>query len=80
MSYFNNPGVRAAIGATHPIADPAGWTVCTTYINYTQIYTTILPFYSKLIPEIRVLIYSGDVDCVLNTIGTQNVSHWICIL
>ncbi|KAG2374525.1 hypothetical protein C9374_010809 [Naegleria lovaniensis] len=71
MTYFNTPAVRAAIGATHPIASPSGWQVCSTFINYTQIYTTLLPFYSKLLPEIRILAYSGDVDCVLNTSGTK---------
>ncbi|EFC35324.1 predicted protein, partial [Naegleria gruberi] len=70
ISYFNTPAVRSAIGATH-IGNPNGWQVCSTFINYTTIYTTMLPFYTKLLPQIRILVYSGDVDTVLNTLGTQ---------
>ncbi len=31
----------------------------------------MLPFYRKLLPKYRILVYSGDTDAVVNGLGTQ---------
>nr|P42661.1 RecName: Full=Virulence-related protein Nf314 [Naegleria fowleri]AAA29384.1 virulence-related protein [Naegleria fowleri] len=69
--YFRRLDVQQALGVRRKTADPNGWNICTGIINYTQVYSTILPFYAKLLPHIRILVYSGDTDMVVNGLGTQ---------
>jgi len=69
--YFNRDDVRRALGVTHGTVDPSGWGICTNAISYTQIYMSVLPFYTKLLPYISIQVYSGDVDMVVNSLGTE---------
>lgn len=69
--YFKRLDVQRALGVTHGTVDPNGWDICTNSITYTQIYQSVLPFYTKLLPHIRILVFTGDVDMVVNSLGTQ---------
>ncbi|KAL9655463.1 hypothetical protein ABK040_011858 [Willaertia magna] len=72
VKYFNYPEVQQALGVRRKPVDPEGWLVCTNGpLNYDSIYDSILPFYQKLLPNIRILVYTGDVDAVVNSLGTQ---------
>lgn len=62
--YFKRLDVQKALGIQHGTVDPNGWDICTNAINYTQVYPSILPFYTKLLQHIRILVFSGDVDMV----------------
>ncbi|KAL9654537.1 hypothetical protein ABK040_006602 [Willaertia magna] len=72
VKYFSSSEVQKALGVRRRTADPNGWLVCTDGpLNYQKIYDSILPFYRQLLPNIRILVYTGDVDAVVNSIGTQ---------
>jgi hypothetical protein len=50
------------------------WQFCSDVVgdNYDTTYTTMLPIYQKLISAgLRVLVYSGDNDMAVNTLGTE---------
>ena len=60
--YLNRPDVQAAIGAR-----PTTWVECasSSYFKYATLWPDMLPYYLKFFsvaPQLRVLIYSGDVD------------------
>jgi len=78
--YLNNEDV---IDAIHAIQPDGGWTECSSVLNYDfspSSAPSMLPYYMMFFtayPEMQVLIYSGDVDGVLPTLGTQ---EWISVL
>lgn len=63
--YLNQASVRKAIHV-QPASKIGNWTICTNKITYGFTEGSLLPFYKNdLIPNIRVVIYNGDVDsCV----------------
>jgi carboxypeptidase C (cathepsin A) len=70
--YLNLPAVKAALHARQDIE----WTFCsnTVYDNYsTSDFTrSILPFYRFLLTkDLRIWVYSGDVDGIVPTTGTR---------
>jgi len=66
-AWLNEPAVRTAIHAI-PVTEQE-WTICSGQIEYTSIYTTVIPIHQQLLADgVRILIYSGDCDmCVPNT-------------
>jgi len=66
-AWLNLPEVRTALHAI-PVGQQ-NWTICSDLINYTSIYTTVIPIHEQLIANgYKILIYSGDSDmCVPNT-------------
>jgi serine carboxypeptidase-like clade 2 len=62
LAYLNRPDVQRAIHAR-----PAVWAPCVGFppLNYTTSGMSMLPYYREffaLRPQIRILIYNGDVD------------------
>lgn len=71
-SYLNQADVKAALHATNPKS--LRWAVCSNEVNmnYDWQYKTMIPFYQKLLAaKYSILVYSGDVDAVVNGLGTQ---------
>lgn len=74
MNYFNNVTVREAF---HVPIDLPEWTICSKSIRYDlDYYTGSYEVLGGLIfnEDLRVLIYSGDTDGCVPTIGTRK---WI---
>jgi len=72
--YLNRVDVRKAIHAD----DISGkWEECSDVINYNFTFgTNMIPYYRKFFREgnLKILIYSGDVDSVIPFLGTEK---WI---
>ncbi len=68
-TYFNREDVKQALHAR----SPNEWDVCNFDINanYQWQYDSMIPFLQKLLPVYRSVFYSGDVDAVVNSLGTQ---------
>jgi len=64
-AYLNQESVRKAIHVA-PASLIGNWSICTNKITYGFTMGSLLPYYKNdLIPNIRVVIYNGDVDsCV----------------
>lgn len=69
-AWLNLDSVRTALNAI-PVSQQE-WEICSDLINYTTIYSTVIPIHKYLLSSgVRIMIYSGDVDmCVPNT-GTE---------
>jgi len=67
--YLNQPDVQLAIHAN--ISYP--WVQCSNIVNYSRpdLLTPILDVYRQLIGNIRILVYSGDVDAIVPITGTR---------
>jgi len=65
--WINQDSVRTALNAIS--VSQQQWMICSDLINYTSIYTTVIPIHQELLQNgYRILIYSGDADmCVPNT-------------
>jgi len=74
-SYLNVKAVQTAIHAN--ISYP--WSQCSPRLDYSRkdLLTPILEIYRKLIGQVRILVYSGDVDAIVPTTGTK---MWIEML
>eukprot|EP00300_Choanocystis_sp_HF-7_P024605 c26105_g1_i1.p1 GENE.c26105_g1_i1~~c26105_g1_i1.p1 ORF type:complete len:472 (+),score=104.62 c26105_g1_i1:28-1416(+) len=79
-AYMNNETVKAALHVNPAL----NWTICTA-LDYTTTFASVLPLYDVLIPNIRVLIYNGNVDaCVpfngneewTSSMGYDVVTQW----
>eukprot|EP00030_Apusomonadida_sp_AF-17_P004382 a509486_194.p2 GENE.a509486_194~~a509486_194.p2 ORF type:complete len:472 (-),score=233.33 a509486_194:21-1409(-) len=64
--YMNNASVKAALHVNPDIE----WTICTG-LNYTTTFASVLPLYEVLIPNIRVMIYNGNVDACVPANGNE---------
>jgi len=66
-AWINQDTVRTAFYAISVAQQE--WMICSNQINYTSIYTTVIPIHQQLLANgYRILIYSGDADmCVPNT-------------
>jgi len=83
-AWLNQDDVRTALHAIS--VEQQQWTICSGLINYTSIYTTVIPIHKQLLANgYRILIYSGDSDmCVPNTgseawtisLGLPVVNEW----
>jgi len=61
-NYLNRQDVQEAIHVFNP---PVQWSACSTSLNYSRSYASMLPFYLQIFkekPQLNILIYSGDVD------------------
>eukprot|EP01136_Pigoraptor_vietnamica_P004881 Opistho-1_new@35718 len=68
QTYINRADVKTAIHAKTSIS----WSQCTGSINYDFNHGSMLPLYPQFFDaKLRVLIYSGDTDGVLPTVGTE---------
>lgn len=66
--YLDHPAVKEAI---HVAVAKKDWHICGG-IQYEENFPSLLPFYKeKLIPQIRVLIFNGDVDCCVPYKGNE---------
>ena len=69
-AYLNTASVKAAIHANASIT----WAGCSSVINYSRfdLLTSMLPVYEFLFDAgIDMLVYSGDVDSIVPTLGTR---------
>ena len=69
-AYLNNAAVKAAIHANASIT----WTGCSNIINYSRydLLSSMLPVYEFLFDAgIQMLVYSGDVDAIVPSLGTR---------
>jgi serine carboxypeptidase-like clade 2 len=74
--YLNTPAVKAAIHANASIT----WSGCSSVVNYSRfdLLTSMIPVYQELIAAgLRILVYSGDVDAIVPSIGSRS---WISAL
>lgn len=70
-AYLNNVKVKASIHANNSIT----WSGCSSLVAYNRydLLSSMLPVYEYLFtnaPELRILVYSGDVDAIVPTLGT----------
>jgi len=85
QAYLDQDDVRTAIHAA-PVSQIGNWSICTRKLAYTSNWGSLLPNYKNdIIPQIRVLIFNGDVDaCVpyngnewwTSTLGVPETSSW----
>lgn len=70
VAYLNQRNVQDAL---HVIPGTAAglWDVCSSYLNYTQYASTVVPIYQALHGKVDILVYSGDVDSCVPQPGTQ---------
>ena len=74
--YLNTPAVKEAIHANASIV----WRECSNVIDYSRfdLLSSMLPVYNELIAaKLRILVYSGDVDAIVPSIGSR---AWIAAL
>ena len=74
--YLNTPSIKAAIHANASIV----WSGCSSVVDYSRfdLLTSMLPVYNELIAaKLRILVYSGDVDAIVPSIGSRS---WIAAL
>ena len=80
VQYFNKPEVMAALHVDQEGPVAAGkteWAECARepFFNYTKTVTSHTPTYQQhLVPEMRVLIFSGDVDACVPYLGSM---RWV---
>lgn len=78
--YFNAPEVMRAlhVDTEGPVADgTAEWAECARepFFNYTKTVTSHTPTYQQfLVPNMRVTIFSGDVDACVPYLGSM---RWV---
>lgn len=70
--YMNNPAVKASIHANATIT----WAGCSSIVNYSRfdLLSSMIPVYDELLnqePPLRVLVFSGDVDAIVPSVGTR---------
>mmetsp|Transcript_30867 Transcript_30867/g.55249 ORF Transcript_30867/g.55249 Transcript_30867/m.55249 type:complete len:524 (-) Transcript_30867:216-1787(-) len=75
--YFNRPEVQAAIHANVSGMLHYPWTDCTDGARLTysraDLLSSMMPTYERLLQkDIRILVYSGDIDAILPLVGTRN--------
>lgn len=71
-TYLNIPAVQKAIHANTNLGYP--WTVCSSLVNYSRddLLSSMIPVYQQLIAaNLRMLVYSGDVDGIVPVTGTR---------
>ncbi|GLD92513.1 hypothetical protein PINS_up001072 [Pythium insidiosum] len=76
LEYLNTPELQAAVHLENPIT----WQDCNPYISehFTRSLSS-LPKYRSILSRdlgLKVLIYSGDADSVVNFIGTERWIAW----
>ena len=69
-TYLNNALVKAAIHANASIE----WSGCSDLVDYSRfdLLSSMLPTYSSLVAAgLRILVFSGDVDAIVPSVGTR---------
>jgi hypothetical protein len=75
-TYLNAPSVKAAIHANASIT----WAGCSSVVNYSRfdLLSSMIPTYEFLFQQgLRILVFSGDVDAIVPTLGTR---EWLRLL
>eukprot|EP00850_Spirogloea_muscicola_P005258 SM000023S07714 [mRNA] locus=s23:1018730:1022593:- [translate_table: standard] len=75
--YLNRRDVQEAL---HVHDSPRKWADCTDEIEYSRrdLLSSVLPLYPRLLESnLRILVYSGDVDAIVPVTGTRT---WIRML
>lgn len=69
--YLNQPDVQEAIHVN--ASGITNWTDCSSIVNYSRkdLLTPILDVYDQLLGNIRIMVYSGDVDAIVPVTGTR---------
>jgi len=71
QQYLNIPSVQQAIHA-----QPTAWVDCSSIVNYSRsdLLSSMIPVYQWLLTNsnIRMLVYSGDVDGIVPVTGTRS--------
>jgi serine carboxypeptidase-like clade 2 len=79
FSYMNRPEVQAAIHANESLGYK--WEDCSMIVNYSRsdLLTSMIPVYQYLMaqPNLRMLVFSGDVDAIVPVTGTRK---WLASL
>ncbi|EFJ47842.1 hypothetical protein VOLCADRAFT_74841 [Volvox carteri f. nagariensis] len=78
--YLNLPEVQRALHANQTVKLPWRWTDCTRSITYSRedLLSSMLPVYERLLQaNLRILVYSGDVDGIVPVVGTR---RWVTTL
>ncbi|GFR42849.1 hypothetical protein Agub_g3807 [Astrephomene gubernaculifera] len=79
-TYLNLPEVQRALHANQTVKLPWRWTDCTRSIVYSRddLLASMLPVYQRLLQtDLRMLVYSGDVDGIVPVVGTR---RWVASL
>lgn len=71
INYLNRPVATSALHVLNSIR----WTICSNTLTYTPSGKNMIPNYQLLLKNsVRVLVYSGDADSVVNYVGT---AKWV---
>jgi len=70
---MNQPSVKKALH-TDPL--PYAWQDCSSLVqyNYSDVEASVLPVYQSFFaqnPNLKILVYSGDVDAIVPVMGTR---------
>uniref|UniRef100_A0A7S3D7C7 Carboxypeptidase n=1 Tax=Palpitomonas bilix TaxID=652834 RepID=A0A7S3D7C7_9EUKA len=74
-TYFNRDDVQLALGVKGGVGKKGEeWVACSPYLTYNQYAPSVLPLYESFIQitDLRILVYSGDVDNCVPWIATQS--------
>eukprot|EP00753_Platysulcus_tardus_P005489 PLAT13398.1.p1 GENE.PLAT13398.1~~PLAT13398.1.p1 ORF type:complete len:472 (+),score=185.70 PLAT13398.1:38-1417(+) len=67
--YLNSAAVKKALHVSNHSLD---WNICSQVLTYNQFAPTMNPYYEALLAHgKKVLVYSGDIDSCVNTLGTE---------
>lgn len=74
--YLNRAEVQAALHANTSGQLPWPWQDCNHRVRYSRddLLSSMLPVYDELLetaPQLKVLIYSGDIDAIVPLLGTR---------
>lgn len=74
LIFLQRKDVQTAIHASIPYA----WSDCSprVHYNYSDVEKSVIPLYHQFLEsgDLRMLVYSGDVDAIVPITGTR---HWI---
>lgn len=78
--YLNLPAVQAALHANQTRKLPGIWMDCSSAIQYSRedLLSSMIPIYEKLLEtDLKILVYSGDVDGIVPVVGSR---RWVASL
>ncbi|KAL9641876.1 hypothetical protein ABK040_000814 [Willaertia magna] len=76
-NYLNRKDVQYALHIidNNNNQEVRSWDICSSVLQYTDMLSSLLPIYKEIISlnsNLRILIYSGDVDSCCPFLGTEN--------
>ena len=77
--YLNLPEVQKAIHVVPETIPKGRWQMCGLHDLYEFNYESVLPLYRRWVQDqqLKILVYSGDTDFIVNFLGTEN---WVSAL